>query len=291
MGRGFNLSKNNKVVNMIFEEQKKLAYDFMKLHKDREFFILANAWNVGSAYVFEKENFKAIGTSSQGMALALGYPDGQHIDINDIILVVSLMTKRVKIPVSVDIERGFSDNLDLVKLNVAKLLDIGAVGFNIEDGKQDKSLDDLQFFLEKLRVVSELKKDYDLDFVLNARTCTYWHGVGDESTRLKIAIERANAFVEAGADCVFFPGAVPLQDIKILAKEVCAPINILLTPATKDIAEIQNAGVTRLSIGSGPARSTYNYIINMARDLQMYKSDLILNHDFTYAPANVYFNG
>ncbi len=276
--------------NIQVEKQRKLAQDFMKLHKTKTFFVLANAWDVGSAYIFEKEGFLAIGTSSQGMALALGYPDGQYVEIAEMSSVVKQICARVDIPVSVDIERGFSDKIEIVKLNVSNLLDVGAVGFNIEDGKQDKSLDEPAFFQEKLRAIYELKQDYNLDFVINARTCTYWHAIGDEKSRLKTAIERGQAYVEAGADCVFFPGPVPFEHIEILAKEIPAPINILLTPATKDVDKLKQSGVTRLSIGSGPARSTYNHLIQLAKEVKNGKSDLMLNHDFIYAPANTYFN-
>ena len=87
----------------------------------------------------------------------------------------------------------------------------------------------------------------------------------------------------------FYPGAVPLESIKILVKEVDAPINILLTPATSDIEALRSAGVRRLSIGSGPARSAYNHVITMAEELQRGETERILKHPFVYAQANAYF--
>ncbi len=274
---------------MITDKQRDLAKKFMNMHNNNSMFILANAWDAGSAYIFKKEGFQAIGTSSQGMALAQGYADGQNMLFEDLVYGVSCMTRRVDIPVSADIERGFADNIEKVKANARSLLDVGVVGFNIEDGRQDKTLDNLDDFLAKIRALVALKKELSLDFVINARTCTYWHNIGDEEYKLKVALERGKAFRDAGADCIFYPGAVPMESLKILIKEVDAPINILLTPATSDIEALRSVGVRRLSIGSGPARSAYNHVLAMAEELKRGETDRILKHSFVYAEANAYF--
>lgn len=274
---------------MITDKQRDLAKKFMNMHHANKMFILANAWDAGSAYIFKKEGFEALGTTSQGMALSYGYADGQNMLFDDVVYCVESMTRRVDIPVSVDIERGFADNVSKVKTNALRLLEVGAVGFNIEDGRQDKTLDELPFFLEKIRALAALKKECNLDFVINARTCTYWHNIGDEEYKLKVALERGKAFKEAGADCIFYPGAVPIESIKTLVKEVDAPINILLTPATSDLEALREAGVRRLSIGSGPARSAYNHVIAMAEEMKEGETERILKHSFVYAEANTYF--
>lgn len=275
---------------MVTDKQRELAKKFMDMHHANKMFILANAWDAGSAYIFQKEGFAALGTTSQGMALSYGYADGQTMSFDDVVYCVESMTKRVAVPVSVDIERGFADDAEQVKKNALRLLEVGAVGFNIEDGRQDKSLDELPFFLEKIKALASLKKEYGLDFIINARTCTYWHNIGDEEYKLSVALERGKAFKEAGADCIFYPGAVPLESIKMLVKEVGAPVNILLTPATSDLKALENAGVRRLSIGSGPARSTYNHVLAMAQELKKGETERILKHPFVYAEANTYFN-
>lgn len=275
---------------MITDTQRELAKKFMDMHHAQKMFILANAWDAGSAYIFQKEGFAALGTTSQGMALSYGYADGQNMPFADLVYCVESMTKRVAIPVSADIERGFSDDAEQVKENALRLLEVGAVGFNIEDGRQDKTLDELPFFLEKIKALASLKKESNLDFVINARTCTYWHNIGDEEYKLKVALERGKAFKEAGADCIFYPGAVPLESIKTLVREVGAPVNILLTPATCDLKALADTGIRRLSIGSGPARSTYNHVIAMAQELKKGETERILKHSFVYAEANTYFN-
>ena len=139
---------------MISDKQRELAKKFMNMHTGSKMFVLANAWDAGSAYIFKKEGFQAIGTTSQGMALSYGYSDGQNMLFDDVVYCVQTMTRRVDIPVTVDIERGFADNVDKVKANALRLLEVGAVGFNIEDGRQDKTLDDLPVFLEKIRALA-----------------------------------------------------------------------------------------------------------------------------------------
>ncbi|MCZ4064907.1 isocitrate lyase/phosphoenolpyruvate mutase family protein [Oxalobacter aliiformigenes] len=145
-------------------------------------------------------DFRAVATSSAGFAYALGYPDGQAVPFGDLLHVVGQMTARVDIPVSVDVERGYSDDPEQVRENARRLCLKGAVGFNIEDGLPDGTLSSLELQIEKIRVLAGLKRELDLDFVINARTCVYWLNVGSEEGRLKTAILRGNAFREAGGD-------------------------------------------------------------------------------------------
>jgi len=117
-----------------WQKQRGKARIFSDMHKENKMFVLPNAWGVGSAYVFEKQGFKAVATSSTGVAHDLGYPDGEHISFDDLLQVVERIASRVDIPLSVDFERGYSETNEEVKENARKLLSAGAVGFNIEDG-------------------------------------------------------------------------------------------------------------------------------------------------------------
>lgn len=274
---------------MISEKQRELAKKFQKMHVNGKMFVLPNVWNAGSAVVFEKEGFKAVATTSAGVAYGLGYSDGEDIDITDLGLIVEQITRRIDIPLSVDFERGYSENIDEIKKNAMYLLRSGAVGFNIEDGKADETLDDLDFMLEKIKTLVELKKELDLDFVINARTCTYWLNIADDKSKMKIAIERGNAFKKAGVDCVFIPGAMDDKTVKSLVDNIDAPINIILNPKYNDFEGLDKLGVARLSVGSGVVRSTFSHLIYMAKNLQDKNIDMILNHEFGYKKANNYF--
>lgn len=119
----------------ISEQQKEKARKFSAMHRQSGMFILPNAWDVGSAYVFEKQGFAAVATSSAGIAYALGCPDSEKVSFDDYLWIVERMSRRLNVPLSVDFERGYGETADEVKDNARKMLLAGAVGFNIEDGQ------------------------------------------------------------------------------------------------------------------------------------------------------------
>ena len=273
---------------MISKKQKEKARVFSDMHKNNKMFMLPGVWSVGSAYVFEKQGFKAVGTSSAGISHDLGYPDGEHISFNDLLWIVEKIANRIDIPLSVDIERGYSEINEEVKENARKLIFAGAVGFNLEDGLPNGELSPLDMQIKKIKALSELKAELELDFVINARTCTYLLNESSEEN-LKIAIERGNAFAEAGADCVFIIGAKDEMAISSLVKNINAPVNIFLNAAFKDLDKLDKMGVRRLSIGCIPVRFIYNKIINMATNLYNRNVSEIFDHDFSSVKANEYF--
>lgn len=274
---------------MITEKQREKARVFSAMHKENKLFVLPNVWDVGSAYVFEKQGFKAVATSSAGIAYDLGYPDGEDISFDDLLYVADKIAKRVDIPLSVDFERGYAETAEEVKENARKLLFAGAVGFNIEDGLPDGTLSSLDELLQKIKALTELKQELNIDFVINARTCAYWLNVAGEEEKLKIALERGNAFVEAGADCVFIPGAIDEATVSKFIEGINGPINIILNGAYNDFAGLEKLGVRRLSVGSGPVRYVYDKTITLANDLYSGNVAELFGNTFTYGKANDYF--
>lgn len=260
---------------------------FRSLHEREGMFVLPNAWSVGSAYIFEKEGFEAVATSSAGIAYDSACPDGEDIRFGDLLYLVGKMAARLGIPLSVDFERGYSEDPEQVKENARQLLLKGAVGFNIEDGLADGTLSPLDLQLEKIEAMAELKKELDIDFVINARTCAYWLDV--QGDKLETAIERGNAFRKAGADCIFVPGAMDRDTVKNLVDGISAPVNIILNGVFHDFSELNEIGVKRLSVGSGPARKVCETTIDMARALSRGDVSEILKGGFSYKQANEYF--
>lgn len=265
--------------------QKELAIQFKELHK--EYFTLPNVWNAGSAVIFEKQGFKALATTSAGIAFSLGYPDGEVITIEDIVTVVKQITKRTSLPLSVDMERGYGKTVDETVESVRKVIEAGAVGINIEDGLPDGGLESLDFQIAKIKALVKLKEELDIPFVINARTCAYWNNV--EGNKLQIAIERCNAFAEAGADCAFVPGGLDEETIAIFAKEITIPLNIVLSPVFNDIKRIKEIGVKRLSIGSAAAQTLCGNLIKIAQELKQDNVDTMMSRDLDYAGANKLF--
>lgn len=274
---------------MISQKQKKLAEEFMRMHTEGDMFVLPNIWDAGSARVFEKQGFGAVATTSAGIAYSMGYPDGEQITLDDLAYCVKTITRRIDIPLSVDFERGYSETPQEVKENAKRLIECGAVGFNIEDGLLNGELSPIEDQTEKIKVLTELKQELGMPFVINARTCVYWLKSGKEELRLQTAIERANAYAEAGADCIFIPGAMDEQTVIELTQSISAPINIILNPAFNDLKRLDEIGVKRLSIGSSAVRNIFGHIIRIADELKSGNTDTLLTTDFSYSDANSYF--
>lgn len=158
---------------MISEKQKEKARLFKRMREEEELFILPNAWDVGSARIFEKSGFEVLATSSAGVAHSLGLADGEKLELEDLLYLVKAINDRVDIPLSVDFERGFGDSPQEIKNSVRRVLEAGAVGINIEDSREDGSLIDIEAMAGNLKALAELKGELGLDFVINARTDSF----------------------------------------------------------------------------------------------------------------------
>lgn len=276
---------------MEVNDQISLANKFQLMHKDNDMLIIPNVWDVGSAVVFEKIGFKAIATTSAGISYSLGYPDGEHIGISELELITSLIAKRISIPLSIDFERGYGNDLKTIKSNAKRIIEAGAVGLNIEDGycEDNKFLEDLSFQKEKINSLVELRNEIGIPFVINARTCVYWLNLYDDTKRLDVAIERGKQFQEAGADCFFVPGALSEDEIRIIASEVDIPINIVANPKITNLNKIKELGAGRYSIGSGAVRKIYSKLIDLGNDLKHGDISSMLDNNFSYKKANDFF--
>ena len=231
------------------------AEELRRLHHGIKMLVLPNAWDVTSARIVEEMGFPAIATSSAAVANSLGYPDGQRISRHEMLGVVERIASAVRVPVTADMEAGYAANAKEMEETARELLDAGAVGMNLEDSADDESvLLELDRYLEKLHAIQAVSKSAGVSIVINARTDAYWWKGAQPGTRLAETVRRANAFREAGADCVFVPGLYDPSDIGHLRQESPGPINILATPKTPSIPDLQKLGVARVSFGSGGYR-------------------------------------
>jgi 2-methylisocitrate lyase-like PEP mutase family enzyme len=232
------------------------AEELRRLHHATKILVLPNAWDLTSARLLEDMGFPAVATSSAAVANSLGYPDGQHISRHEMLEVVERIASAVQVPVTADMEAGYATTAEEMEDTARELLEAGAVGLNLEDSSKDESvLLDLQAYLEKLQAIRAVSKTSDVPIVINARTDAYWWTGAQLGTRLAETVRRANAFREAGADCVFVPGLYDPSDISHLRQESPGPINILATPKTPPIPELQRLGIARVSFGSGGYRT------------------------------------
>jgi 2-methylisocitrate lyase-like PEP mutase family enzyme len=272
--------------------QSELAHQFLALHDGRKTLLLPNAWDVASARIFEDAGFPAVGTSSAGVAFALGYPDGQKISRDEMLAVVHRIAEAVQIPVTADVEAGYGTKPEDVAETARVVIAAGAVGMNLEDAIDDRPdvLADLNLQKEKILAVNEISARAGIAFVLNARTDVFLAEIGPAETRLGRAIERLNAYRDAGAQSLFVPGVKDKETIAQLVSGVRGPVNILATAGTPPLAELEKLGVARVSVGSGPMRATLGLTARIARQLHDEGTfSLMTDGAMTYADANRLF--
>jgi len=232
------------------------AKTFQSLHDQSVPFIMPNAWNGGSARLIEMAGFKALATTSAGIAYSHGVVDGGLIDPELMFEEMAKIVAAVSIPVTTDIEIGYGN----IAKTIQRVKGFGSVGANIEDS-DGRTLDDL-FEIEKACAqITDAKEAAGLDFILNARMDTYLTGHPDA---LAESIKRGQAYVEAGADCVFIPGVVDKDEIKKMVKEIPGPINILAGVSEKPLTLLDYAecGVTRITTGGSLMRATFAALEN-----------------------------
>jgi 2-methylisocitrate lyase-like PEP mutase family enzyme len=275
------------------DRQRQKADDFLALHHAPTILILANAWDVVSGKIFELEGFKAIGTTSAGIAATLGYADGQKMSLAENLEVVQRLVNSTTLPVSADIEAGYATSIEGVVKAAHAVLNVGAIGLNLEDSTGDPTtpLFDKALQQDKIKAIREMAVARGIHLVINARTDVYL--VHDESTQtLRHAIDRGNAYKEAGADCIFVPdvGSLDKKGIAILVKEIDAPINIVAGATIPPIPELQDLGVSRVSVGPRPMRAVLSLLRKIAKELMAtgtYK--LMTESSISYSEVNQWF--
>jgi 2-methylisocitrate lyase-like PEP mutase family enzyme len=176
---------------------------FKKMHQSDGCLLLPNAWDLLSALILEQAGFKAIGTTSWGVANAMGFTDGEKISFEQLLTLAENMVATVNIPVTVDIESGYADNINIIADNVLKIAEIGAIGINIEDSSNDNS--HLLEISKQGKILTKIRNRLDnngySDFFINARTDTYF--LFDNP--LEETISRSTAYINSGANGIFVP--------------------------------------------------------------------------------------
>lgn len=246
------------------------AAAFRTLHTAPQILVLPNAWDVASARIFEEAGFPAIATTSAGVAFALGYPDGQKIPPEEMVAPVARIARKVKVPVTADVESGFGGHPEDAARTAKAVIAAGAVGMNLEDATHgaDRPLVDLALQLEKIHAVKEAAKTAGVALVLNARTDVFLLQVGAPEKRYDESLRRLSAFRDAGADCVFLPGVKDNETIRRLVQDLKCPVNILAVPGSPSVPELHSLGVARVSLGSGPMRATLGLLRKLAQELK-----------------------
>jgi 2-methylisocitrate lyase-like PEP mutase family enzyme len=276
---------------MVSTSQKEKAELFLKYHHDKEMLVLLNSWDNGSSKLVEACGYKAIATTSMGIAASLGYPDCQIIQLSEMLQVITGITNAVQVPVTVDIEAGYGNNLDEILESVKKFIATGIVGINIEDSlDMSPTLIDEVEFCERISAIRALSDSLGFHLVINARTDSFYTSSGTAQEKLAESIRRGNKYREAGADCIFVQPVWEKEMISTLVKEINAPINILANPGIgagvlpPSVHELQDLGVARLSLGSGLMKATLALMKKVADELRQKGTYNILSDTLSPLP-------
>jgi 2-methylisocitrate lyase-like PEP mutase family enzyme len=235
--------------------------------------VLLNSWDAGSSKLIEACGYKAIATTSMGIAASLGYPDCQVLQLSEMIQTIRAIANAVKVPVTADIEAGYGNNVDEIVESVKKIIATGIDGINIEDSIDlNPVLIDGMEFCERISAIRALSDSLGFHLVINARTDSFYTSSGSTQEKLSESIKRGNKYREAGADCIFVQPLWEKETIRTLVKEINAPINILANPTigagvTPTVNELQDLGVARVSLGSGLMKATLALIKKVAGEL------------------------
>ena len=272
-------------------EQRAKAADFRDLHRGPKILVLPNAWDCVSARLFEQAGFPALATTSGGIAAVLGYPDGQHIRPDEMLTMVGRIAETVSVPVTADLEAGYGKTVAEVAEFVRQAISAGIVGANLEDSSgADHRLADLAYQVEVIQAIRQVATDCEMPFVLNARVDVYLPGATDTSGRFAQAVQRAKAYHDAGADCVFPIGLKDRETIARLVSGISCPLNLMAGPGAPTNAELEQLGVRRVTFGTGLMRATLPLIRQMAQELRASGScDSLAQTEFTHAVVNELF--
>jgi 2-methylisocitrate lyase-like PEP mutase family enzyme len=249
---------------MSFSHQK--STKFHELHHSDEILILGNAWDVVSARILERQGYKAIGTSSAGIASVLGYPDGEMMSITENCEMIHRISEAVDIPVSADIESGYGESAGEILQSVRQTILAGAVGINLEDSR-NHVLISIERMVERIKVIKNLCTEMNSPLFLNVRTDALLDGASTEA--IGESIERGSCYTEAGADGIFVPdmGDLDKAGIGQLVKELAAPLNIIIGDSSTSIEELEQLGVARVSFGPRVMRAMLSYMTEITSEV------------------------
>ncbi len=260
------MTKNPSPVKL--RSQRVKAEDFRALHHEKKILILPNAWDVPSARVFEDAGFPAVATSSAGLMVSLGYPDGQVISRDEYMSAVGRISRILSVPLSADIVAGFGTTPKEVLATVREVLKAGAIGINIEDfAHATKKLFPIATQAEKLKAIKKLGETSGIPLVINARTDAFRFAPGDEGVRLKEAIRRAIAYRDAGADCVYPMGLFDAASIRVFVQALDFPVNVMVRKGLPRVDELERLGVARVSFGPSASYAAMGLLKRAAREV------------------------
>lgn len=235
---------------------------FRDLHAST--FVIPNPWDIGTTKLLTSFGFKALATTSAGFAFSRGLPDGA-VTFDAMIHHCREVTAATHLPVSADLERGKGDSAERAAETIFAAEAAGLAGCSIEDhtGDPDKPIYDFSHAVERVAAAAEAARALRHDFVFTARAENFLWGRND----LDDTIKRLQAFEAAGADVLYAPGIADVETARIICSSVRKPVNVLAKPGFS-IADLAQAGVKRISLGSGLTNFAFGMLETAAHEIQ-----------------------
>jgi 2-methylisocitrate lyase-like PEP mutase family enzyme len=252
---------------------------FLKLHQAGSLLLLPNAWDAASAKLFEAAGASAVATSSASLAWACGYADGGALPPEELLHAVANITRVLKVPLTVDMEDGYSADPAEVGRLAAELAGKGAVGINLEDGSDAPEL-----LAGKIGAIRAALKGTPL--FINARTDVYLRRLKVQGSPAQASVERLQLYRAAGADGAFVPGLTALPEVQEISAAVNMPLNVMAMPGLPAIAALQAAGVRRLSVGPAPFQVAYEHAKTSVEALLRQDLSPLLGAKLDYSAMN-----
>jgi 2-methylisocitrate lyase-like PEP mutase family enzyme len=269
------------------------ANEFKMLHQRAGIFVVPNPWDAGSAMILETLGFKALATTSAGLAFSLGKPDGHaSITREETLQNVKNIISATSLPVSADLENGYGDDPIICAETIIMAANAGLAGGSIEDatGNPADPIYPFELAVERVKAAVKAAGDRPYPFTLTARAENLIYGRPD----LKDTIKRLVAFADAGADVLFAPGLKTRQEIEAVVKAVAPqPVNVVMGLSGGDFSlnMLEDIGVKRVSIGSSLIRAAYGAIFSAAEEILQNGTFRYADHATPYGNLNKLFGG
>jgi len=249
-------------------DANKKADDFHALHVPGRPFVLFNIWDAGTAKAVAASGAWAIATGSWSVAAANGFSDGEDVPLDLAIDNLARIARATALPVTVDIESGYGRTADAVGRTIARTIEAGAIGCNLEDSfPESGKLRDIAEQSERIRQARRAAEAAGLRYFINARTDVFFQepAEGNDEAMLAAAIELGRAYADAGADGLFAPGLTDQATMARLAQASSLPVNIMVDDRTPGLDRLADAGVARVSHGPRPYGAMMKALEELAR--------------------------
>ena len=228
-------------------------------------FVMPNPWDAGTARALEQMGFKALATTSAGLAWTLGRADDQ-VTLDQALAHLRVVVDAVSVPVNADFQGGYAVDPQMVAANVKLAAQTGIAGLSIEDSSGDDAdpLFERDLAVERIRAARRAIDESGTGVLLTARSEGFVCGRPD----IDETVERLRAYAEAGADCLYAPRIEKLEHVTAIVSAVSPkPVNLLINAPFSTVEEAARLGVRRISVGGTLARTAWGGFLEAAREI------------------------